>query len=390
MLPDRFNAVARTARMVAGVSFAFTVLTSVNSADAKILTVGPGQQYTTIQAAANVVRSGDTINVMPGTYSSAGFGAYNNFIIQGTAPGVVVTGDTYASKGLFVFGGSNITVKNIAFKDASSSDGNGAGIRFQGQNLNVVNCEFTNDQNGLLIDYNVFSTINVTGSVFTHDGTCVSSKGCGHGIYAGHVGALNVSNSTFSDTQAGHSIKSRANRTTIIGNTITDGPSGTASYLIDVPDSGAVTIAGNTLEKGPNATNHTAAIAIGEESTSNPAGAILIANNKFKNDADTNEFIWNKSGHDSLVAGNVLTGKSTKVLQGAGTVSAGRTVVSVMNDAGPGWLQGGSDAQSAVQGYGTSAANDAGATPVPEPNMLALFGTGLVGLGLFVRKRRQP
>jgi hypothetical protein len=373
MPSKKFRAVLRAASVLAPVSFMFS-LVPVTPAAAKILTVGSGQQYSTIAAAASAVRSGDTINVMPGNYGCANFGQYNNFTVQGVGGGVNVSGGVCGGKGLFVFAGKGITVKNISFAGATSSDGNGAGIRFQGQNLNVVNCAFKNNQNGILSDYNVFSTVNVNGSVFDHNGTCVSSKGCGHAIYAGHVGVLNVQNSTFTDTQSGHSIKSRANATYVIGNTIKDGPGGTASYLIDVPDGGAVTIAGNTLEKGPKSSNHTAAIAIAEESKSNPAGAILITNNRFQNDTNTNEFIWNQSGHDAIIAGNVLTGNSTKVKTGLGTVTTGRAVVSVLGgESGP---------------LTSNGAAQAGVTNVPEPNGIFYLGGGLILLGWILRRRR--
>lgn len=378
MLSDTLKKMLRGSTTIAGVSFALSLLSAMSPADAKILTVGAGQQYTTLQAAANVVRSGDTINVMPGNYSCANFGSYNNFTVQGMGAGVNVSGGVCGGKGLFVFGGQNITVKNIGFSGATSSDGNGAGIRFQGQNLNVVNCAFKNNQNGILSDWNVFSTVNVSGSEFDHNGTCVSSKGCGHAIYAGHVGVLNVTNSTFTDTQSGHSIKSRANRTTVIGNTIKDGPSGTASYLIDVPDGGAVTIAGNTLEKGPNATNHTAAIAIAEESTSNPAGAIMIVNNTFQNDTNTNEFIWNQSGHDAIIAGNVISGKGTKTLTGKGTVSSGRAVVSMMGGQGSGLP----DASVSASSYDP-------ATPVPEAPSWSLAIAGVAAALFFTGMQRK-
>lgn len=366
---------ALKASVLLPVSFAFCIVSV--GAHAKILTVGAGQQYTTIAAAAAQVRSGDTINVMPGNYGCANFGQYNNFTIQGVGAGVNVSGAVCSSKGLFVFAGKGITVKNISFAGATDSDGNGAGIRFQGQNLNVVNCTFKNNQDGILSDYNVFSTINVTGSEFDHNGTCVSASGCGHAIYAGHIGVLNVQNSTFTDTQAGHSIKSRANATYVIGNTISDGTTGTSSYLIDVPDGGAVTIAGNTLEKGPNSTNHTAAIAIGEESTSNPPGSILIVNNNFQNDTTTSEFIWNQSGHDAIIAGNVLKGNTTKLKTGLGTVSTGRAVVSVLGG------EGGSYAGGATAGG--SATN---VTAVPEAGGFFLLGGGLIALAMVLKRKR--
>jgi hypothetical protein len=83
---------------------------------------------------------------------------------------------------------------------------------------------------------------------------------------------LRVENSHFSNsnTRQGHSIKSRALSTEVIGCTITDGPDGTSSYLIEAPNGGALIVRGNSLEKGPKSENHKAAIAIGAEGVTHP------------------------------------------------------------------------------------------------------------------------
>jgi hypothetical protein len=56
-----------------------------------------------------------------------------------------------------------------------------------------------------------------------------------------------VKNSHFVESREGHHIKSRAQRTEVIGNDIQDGPRGTASYLVDIPEGGSLVIEGNTL-----------------------------------------------------------------------------------------------------------------------------------------------
>ncbi|GAA0559966.1 right-handed parallel beta-helix repeat-containing protein [Rhizomicrobium electricum] len=364
-------------RIAATVTFAFAVLPAASHA-ATTFTVGPTQYYKTIQAAVDKANSGDTINIQPGTYGAANI-TKSNLLIQGigtTAP--VITGKSYGDKGLFVISGTNTTIKNITFQNATSTSGNGAGIRMQGTNLTVLNSKFTGNQDGILTDANTKSTLTVKNSTFDKNGTCVSSSGCAHAIYAGHIAALDVENSTFNNTQAGHSIKSRANATTVMNNTIRDTSTGTASYLIDVPNGGAVTITGNNLEKGPKSTNSTTAIALGEEGATNPAGAMLIANNTFQNDlSKTQSFVWNKTGSSSLqVAGNVLTGYATKTLNGPGTVSTQSTKVAVLS------------AGTAAAAFAAMPASFGTPTDVPEPMSLALFATFLVGLGFFGKVRK--
>jgi hypothetical protein len=368
----------RILRIAAFVTFAFAFLPAASRA-ATTFTVGPTQYYKTIQAAVNKANPGDTINIQAGTYAAANI-TKSNLLIQGigtTQP--VISGKTYGDKGLFVISGTNTTIKNIAFQNATSTSGNGAGIRMQGTNLTVLNSKFTGNQNGILADANTKSTLTVTNSTFDKNGTCVSSSGCAHGIYAGHIAKLDIQNSTFRNTQAGHAIKSRANATVVMNSTIQDTTTGTSSYLIDVPNGGAVTITGNSLQKGAKSTNSMTAIAMGEEGASNPAGAMLIANNTFQNDlSKTQSFIWNKTGSSSLqVAGNVLSGYSTKTLNGPGTVSTASTKTAALG------LASASAAFAAMPGrYGVAA-------DVPEPATFALFLTFLVGLGFFGKSRRS-
>ncbi len=373
----------RAASAIAGVSFAFTILTSMNPANAAILTVGSTQTYKTIQAAVNAAQAGDTINVQSGTYAAVNI-TKSNLTIQGvgtTQP--IIQGTVYGGKGLFVVSGKNTTISNLLFQNATDSAGNGAGIRMQGTNLTVLNSKFVNNQDGILSDYNTASSITVKNSTFDHNGTCVGSGGCAHAIYAGHIGTLDVENSTFTNTQAGHHIKSRANNTIVMNNNIQDTATGTSSYLVDVPNGSAVTITGNYFEKGAKSSNPTTAIAMGEEGATNPAGAMLIANNTFQNDlAKTQSFIWNKTGNGGLVvSNNVMQGLATTELKGAGTIS---------NTSGAARLRAAANVQAAMANFAATPSNFAATpTPVPEPSSLALFGSALIALGLFFGTRRK-
>jgi hypothetical protein len=371
--------IAAFLRTAAAVTFAFAILPH-DARAATTFVVGPTAYYKTIQAAVNKANPGDTININPGTYAAANI-TKSNLIIQGigTTP-PVIAGKVYGDKGLFVVSGTNTTIKNITFQGATSTSGNGAGIRMQGTNLTVLNSKFTGNQNGILTDANTKSTITVTNSTFDKNGTCVSSSGCAHAIYAGHVAKLDVENSTFTNTQAGHHIKSRANETVVVGNNIKDTATGTSSYLIDVPNGGKVTITGNTLQKGAKSTNSMTALALGEEGATNPAGTMLIANNTFQNDfSKTQNFVWNKTGSSALqVSGNVLKGYATKTLNGPGTVTAPTAALRMV-----------ASADLARVSFAGMPASFGAATDVPEPTTWALFLTFLVGLGFFGKTRRE-
>ncbi len=76
-------------------------------------------------------------------------------------------------------------------------------------------------------------------------------------------------------------MKSRAFRTEVLDCEIEDGPEGTASYLIDVPNGGAVLLRGNRLSKGPRSGNRSTAISIGAEGADRPTPEIRIESNVF-------------------------------------------------------------------------------------------------------------
>lgn len=286
-----------------------------------VITIGKGGMYSCPYYAAPFVKGGDTVELLPGTYGGAWFWA-NNITIVGMGPGVVITGAPTQGKGLLVLSGDNVTVQNITFKDAQDGDGNGAGIRFDGTNLTVLNSTFIDNQDGILTSPNKASTIIVKDSIFDGNGSIAGSQGAAHGIYAGAAALLDVENSTFTNTQDGHDIKSRADNTIIKNNIIVDGRTGTSSYLIDVPNGGAATITGNFLEKGALSSNYSYAITMGEEGVKNPTGPILIANNTYVNDDKAGVFAHNQTGKpDYTVSNNTISGQKTTVLTGQGTVT---------------------------------------------------------------------
>jgi hypothetical protein len=197
-------------------------------------------------------------------------------------------------------------------------DGNGAGIRAEGGNLTVDHVKFINNQDGILSADAPDATIIIRDSRFDHNGSC--ERGCAHGVYIGRLKLLRIENTTFTDTLRAHHIKSRASRTEVIGCHISDGPEGTASYEIDIPNGGTLVARDNVIEKGPKAENHTGAIMIGEEGVTQPTPEILIENNSFRNDGAFHTiFVVNDTATPAMLKGNKLSGP-VKPLQGDGKV----------------------------------------------------------------------
>src|SRR5262249_53433590 len=211
------------------------------------LKVGPTQTYKMPSAAAAVAKNGDHIEIQPGQYFDCAVWRADNLVIEGTGPGVVITDKTCDGMGLFVIRGNNTTVRNLTLTRSRVPDSNGAGIRLVKGSLIVDSVKFINNQNGIL-GGEPGATVTIRNSDFDKNGTCETA--CAHGIYIGHVDLLRVENSRFSNTRQAHSIKSRAQRTEVMGSTITDGPEGTSSFLIEIPNGGAVIARDNTLEKG--------------------------------------------------------------------------------------------------------------------------------------------
>jgi hypothetical protein len=291
---------------------------SAVSACATTLIVGPDQQYKQPSNAARAAHVGDTVEITPGTYYDCAVWTTNNITIEGSGPGVVLTDKTCQGKAIFVIHANDVTLKNITFQRARVPDANGAGIRAEGVNLTVENSKFINNQEGILAGNNPASSIIIRNSEFGRNGACI--KSCAHGIYVNQIALLRIEHSRFFDTRVAHHIKSRAARTELIDNHIEDGPNGTASYEVDIPNGGAVEMTGNVIEKGPKNQNHTAAVMIGEEGVSQPTPELLFKNNVFTNDGPPTVFVKNITATPAQLIGNTFKGNTIKPLVGDGTV----------------------------------------------------------------------
>lgn len=294
------------------------LIACASSASADTLEVGPGKAFTSLSAAVAAVQDGDRIVLSPGDYFECAIVTHNNVTLEGADGTATLTDKTCQGKAILVIAADNVTVRNLTLSRARVPDGNGAGIRAEGVNLTVDNVRFIDNQEGLLAGNNPASTILVKNSEFRGNGIC--NPDCSHAIYVNNLTLLRVEGSTFEDTHQGHHIKSRAARTEIVNNTITDGPQGTASYLIDIPNGGALVVSGNTLSKGPKAENHSAAISIGAEGVTNPTPEVIIEGNTFENAGDYDTiFVNNVSATRASLKTNTFKGRVLP-LKGDGNV----------------------------------------------------------------------
>jgi hypothetical protein len=293
-------------------------------AGARELMVGPDRPLKLPSQAATVAADGDVVRIDPGTYSDCAIWNASHLLIEATSPGVRIAGKTCAEKGIFITEGSDITIRGITFADASVVWHNGAGIRAAGHNLTVEDSRFLNNENGILAGGDPDSVLRITGSTFIGNGACINA--CAHGVYAGApIYLLDIEHCVFLDTKIAHHIKSRARNTIVRDSRIEDGPTGTSSYLIEIPDGGNVLIEHNTMEKGTHTSNPGVAISIGIESAKNATAVVTIHGNAFRSDVPSRTtFVRNSTKATVDLAGNAITGDVQLLINQAGSLGSAK------------------------------------------------------------------
>jgi len=252
-----------------------------------------------------------------GEYRDCAVWRADNLILEGVGGYAHVRDVSCDGQGIWLVAGNRTVVVNIEFSGADAPENNGAGIKFIGTGSLVVrNSYFHDNENGILGGRDPEARVLISKSRFERNGKC--EPVCAHGIYIGRIRSLKVVGSQFTAQNAGHHIKSRARYTEIVGNRISDGATGTASFSIDLPNGGTAVIRYNSLQKGPHAQNHMAMISIGEEGATNPSRGIIIERNVFQNNnPKLRQFIWNRSRQPVTLKANSFIGKGTH-LKGPG------------------------------------------------------------------------
>ena len=273
------------------------------------LTVGSGQDYTTLSAAVAAAKPGDTIDLQPGTYTNDFPGLINGLTIEGVGGIAKLVATTQPGNGKAILDVTgNTTLENLDISGVTVSDGNGAAIRYESGNLTIVNTAIHGNQDGILGASDPNGSITIDQSEIYGNGT---SAGNTHNIYIGDIAQFTLTNSYIHDANTGHEIKSRAENNTITNNRIEDNGS-TASYEIDLPNGGNATISGNTIQKSVNSGNHVT-IAYGEEYVPNStvpeqklnAGTtVSVSNNTFVSDQSGAYVIWDTTNAPVTASGN--------------------------------------------------------------------------------------
>jgi hypothetical protein len=279
------------------------------TAGAAELLVGRGMPFPTPSAAAAAAHDGDTVRIAGGVYRDCAVWKANRLRIVAVAGAEPhVDGVACQGKALWIVRGRDVSIEGIRFSHAAVPARNGAGIFVADGTLTLRRVHLHDNENGILTANRRGIELTIEDSVFERNGKCEPQ--CAHGIYVGRgASLLRILRSTFREQRVGHHVKSRARRTEIIDCVIADGPAGTASYAINIPDGGTAEIRGNRIEKGRRSENPSTIIAIGEEGGDNPGLGYVVENNRVRSDLPAPTiFVRNRSNHPALLRGNILDG----------------------------------------------------------------------------------
>jgi hypothetical protein len=293
----------------------FVLLLLGGNLQAKTWEVGPTRQYKAPSAVMSLVAAGDTVLIDSGLYvKDVGTWRANDLVLK-CAKGYAhleAQGTAASRKAIWVIDGDHTYVEGIEFSGCaiSEADGsNGAGIRFESHRLECRRCYFHDNQEGILTGNDTTNEIVVEACEFDHNGVETGGNaGFQHNIYVGHSRYCRIAFCYFHRAIVGHEIKTRANHNFILYNHIVDGPTGDASYSIDMPNGGLSYVIGNSIEKGPMTENSTV-IEYGGEGLINPESEFYFVNNTVVTDRTPTTFLSiSKDATVARIANNIFAG----------------------------------------------------------------------------------
>jgi Ca2+-binding RTX toxin-like protein len=287
------------------------------------LSVGSGQQFATIAAAIAASKDGDVIAVQAGTYTNDFATITTDITIKavGGMAKLVATVAPPNGKAILITR-SDVTIEGLEFTGTKVPDGNGAGIRFEGGNLTILDSYFHHNQNGLLCGSYPEGTITIRRSEFGENG---AGDGKTHGIYVGKIKSLLIEDSYFHDTKVGHEIKSRALETIIRDSRIQD-EAGTTSYSIDLPNGGRAVLEGNVIQQGAKSQNP-AIVHFGGEGTAYAGSTLVMTDNLVINNlsSPSNRLLLNQSGYGATITDTEVFGLNANQIASVTATVTGTT-----------------------------------------------------------------
>ena len=227
------------------------------------------------------------------------------------------------SRDVCLFTGDNIIVENVEISGARSAHENGAAIRHTGIGLTLRHVFLHDNENGLLTGNRHPETnkILIEFSEFAANG---DNRGYAHNIYVGRSKYFEIRFSYSHGSKGGHLVKTRAQENVITYNRLTDGESGTSSYIVDIPEGGKALIAGNEIVQGTNTLNH-GMISFAGESADHTENSLIVQHNSFYNRDFGGIAVRNHQDLDLTIANNLFGGAPIATRDGEAKMLANLT-----------------------------------------------------------------
>ena len=292
------------------------------------LNVGAGQAYATLSAAVAASRDGDVIAVQAGTYVNdfatiskditiVGVGGMANFVATVAPPN---------GKGILVTQ-SDVTIQNLSFSGAAVADGNGAGIRYEGGNLVIIDSYFHDNQMSLLAAIAI-PTARSASSVRNSAPLAAAMPSITTSMSATSPRWSSTTATSTTPTTATRSRAARNPPPSPIRASMT--APATGSYTIDLPNGGVGVIRDNVIQQGPNSDNPFI-IAYGEEGGVYAGSSLLIQGNVVVNDlsgSSSARLLYNATTVTGTVSDNAVYGLTAGQIAIGGATVSGTTFLS--------------------------------------------------------------
>ncbi|QCB55938.1 right-handed parallel beta-helix repeat-containing protein [Sphingopyxis sp. PAMC25046] len=241
-----------------------------------------GRGFSRLQDAVDAIGEGEgTIRIAPGYHRDCAVQTAGRIAFVAAEPGrAIFDGVTCEGKAALVLRGAGARVDGVVFQNMRVPDGNGAGIRLETSDLDVVNAMFRNSEEGILTADDPDATLTIDRSTFSRLGRCDRGLSCAHSVYTGIYGRVAVTRSRFEKGSGGHYLKTRAAEVDVNDNSFDDTQGKATNYMIDLSSGSVGRISNNLFVQGRDKENYSAFIAVAAEERKNPSRGLVIEGNR--------------------------------------------------------------------------------------------------------------
>ena len=241
-----------------------------------------GRSFGRLQDAVDAVGAGEgTIRVAPGYHRDCAVQTAGRIAFVAAEPGrAIFDGVTCEGKAALVLRGAGARVDGLVFQNMRVPDGNGAGIRLETGDLDVVNSLFRNSEEGILTADDPEAALTIDRSTFSRLGRCDRGLSCAHSVYTGLYGRVVVTRTRFEKGSGGHYLKTRARQVDVRDNSFDDTQGKATNYMVDLSSGATGRIVNNLFVQGRDKENYSAFITVAPESRDNPSRGLVIDGNR--------------------------------------------------------------------------------------------------------------